>query len=153
MCAHTNGKLGYKCHPIRIKTKYLIGVPDPSQCGRREEEARAYLPMCVSAPAASSLSTQSGPSLQLSNTDVMEYCKSRASLSGSKLSRCEHASDNNRNRPQRLCLMAMQYGHYDLCWSPVHVSSSAPPYPPYVIQGLSLYHNITWSRYSEHDKL
>ena len=62
-------------------------------------------------------------------------------------------ADNNRNRPQRLCFMAMQYGHYDLCWSPVHDSSSAPPYPPYVIHRLSLYHNITWSWYSEHDKL
>ena len=40
LCAHTNGKLGYKCHPIRIKTKYLIGVPDPASVGgeRRRQE-------------------------------------------------------------------------------------------------------------------
>ena len=40
LCAHTNGKLGYKCHPIRIKTKYLIGIPDPVSVGgeRRRQE-------------------------------------------------------------------------------------------------------------------
>lgn len=115
-----------------------------------------YLPAiypCASQHQQPAVSTQSGPGWNEATHGILQVKGFFIRFKIESLLACFRGQNADNNRPQKLCFIAMQYGHYDLFWSPVHDSSSAPPYPPYVIHGLSLYHNITWSKYSEHDKL